>query len=176
MTLIRSLSAGQKREVNLEMLAWLPAYLFNREHTLLLLQTNPLEVKFCPGSIQGQVGWGPGQPALLPDLEVGGPACGWGVGTSWSLATLPAQAILWFYEKDQFKPGWKLTETLAAPPTAFPLLPLLCEGTHIWALHKNFRDFGWDFCVSNHFDARDLCCWLKHSDMRIKGICNTMLI
>jgi len=31
-----------------------------------------------PGGVQGQVGWGPGQ--LVLDLEVGGPACGWGVG------------------------------------------------------------------------------------------------
>jgi len=31
------------------------------------------------GGIQGQVGWGHGQPGLVPDLEVGGPACGRGV-------------------------------------------------------------------------------------------------
>jgi len=35
-----------------------------------------------PGGVQGQVGWGPGQPGLLLDLEVGGPACGRGVGAS----------------------------------------------------------------------------------------------
>ena len=34
-----------------------------------------------PGGVQGQVGWGPGQPALVPDLEVGGPAYSTGVGT-----------------------------------------------------------------------------------------------
>jgi len=34
-----------------------------------------------PGGVQGQVGWDPGQPGLVPDLEVGGPACGRGVGT-----------------------------------------------------------------------------------------------
>jgi len=28
---------------------------------------------------QDQVGWGPGQPSLLPDLEVGGPACARGI-------------------------------------------------------------------------------------------------
>jgi len=27
-----------------------------------------------PGGVQVQVGWGPGQPGLVPDLEVGGPA------------------------------------------------------------------------------------------------------
>ena len=27
-----------------------------------------------PGGVQDQVGWGPGQPAPLPGLEVGGPA------------------------------------------------------------------------------------------------------
>lgn len=27
------------------------------------------------------------------------------------------------------------------------------------------------FCIPSHFNAQDLCCWLKHSEMRIKGIC-----
>jgi len=30
--------------------------------------------------VQGQVGWGPGQPGLVLDMEVGGPACSRGVG------------------------------------------------------------------------------------------------
>lgn len=30
----------------------------------------------------GQVGWGPGQPGLVLNMEVGGPACGRGVGSS----------------------------------------------------------------------------------------------
>jgi len=34
-----------------------------------------------PGGVQGQVGKGPGRPGLVPDLEVGGPACGRGAGT-----------------------------------------------------------------------------------------------
>ena len=34
-----------------------------------------------PGGVEGQVGWGPGQPGLEPDLEIGGPACGGRVGT-----------------------------------------------------------------------------------------------
>ena len=41
----------------------------------------------CPilGGVQGQVGWDPGQPGLVPDLEVGGPACGRGLelGDPW---------------------------------------------------------------------------------------------
>ena len=32
-----------------------------------------------PGGVQGQVGWGPGQPGLLLNGEVGGPACGRGL-------------------------------------------------------------------------------------------------
>jgi len=35
-----------------------------------------------PGGVQGQVGWGPGQPGLVLNMEVGGPACGRGVGSS----------------------------------------------------------------------------------------------
>ena len=34
-----------------------------------------------PGGIQGQAGWGPGQPDLVFDVATGKPACGVGVGT-----------------------------------------------------------------------------------------------
>ena len=33
-----------------------------------------------PAGVQDQVGWGPGQPDLILDMEVGGPACGRGFG------------------------------------------------------------------------------------------------
>jgi len=33
-----------------------------------------------PGGVQGQAGWGPGQPELL-DLAAGNPACGRRLGT-----------------------------------------------------------------------------------------------
>ena len=33
-----------------------------------------------PGGVQGQVGWGPGHPGLVLNVQVGGPACGMGVG------------------------------------------------------------------------------------------------
>ena len=33
-----------------------------------------------PEGVQGQVGWSPGQPGLVPDLKVGEPACVGGVG------------------------------------------------------------------------------------------------
>ena len=35
-----------------------------------------------PGGVQGQVGWGPGQPGLVLNVEVGGTACGGDVGAS----------------------------------------------------------------------------------------------
>jgi len=35
-----------------------------------------------PDSVQGQVGWGPGQPGLVLTVEVGGPACAGEVGAS----------------------------------------------------------------------------------------------
>ena len=34
-----------------------------------------------PAGVQDQVGWSPGKPGLLSDLEAGGPACGRRVGT-----------------------------------------------------------------------------------------------
>ena len=40
------------------------------------------------------VGWGPGQPGLVLDVEVGGPACGTRVGDSCSFRSLSTQAIL----------------------------------------------------------------------------------
>ena len=43
-----------------------------------------LEQRGCgcsvPGGVQGQDGWSPGQPCLVPDLEDGSPACGQGFG------------------------------------------------------------------------------------------------
>ena len=36
---------------------------------------------FVSGGIQGQVGWGPGQPGLVPDVVVGSAACGRELGT-----------------------------------------------------------------------------------------------
>ena len=35
-----------------------------------------------PGGVEGQVGWGAGQPGLVLNMEVGDPACGGGVGAS----------------------------------------------------------------------------------------------
>lgn len=37
----------------------------------------------CPiaGGVEGEVGWSPGQPGVVPDLEVGGTDCGSGSGT-----------------------------------------------------------------------------------------------
>ena len=34
-----------------------------------------------PGGVLDWAGWGPGQPGLVPDMGIGGPACGRGVGT-----------------------------------------------------------------------------------------------
>jgi len=51
-----------------------------------------------PGRVQGQVGWGPGQPGLVLNMKVSSPACCSGVGASWSLRPLPTQAILWFHD------------------------------------------------------------------------------
>jgi len=36
-------------------------------------------VDAVPGGVQGQIGWGPEQPGLALNVEIGGPACsrGW---------------------------------------------------------------------------------------------------
>jgi len=48
-----------------------------------------------PGSVQGQVGWGFEQAGVVEGV----PAHGRGVGTRWSLRSLPTQTILWFYDR-----------------------------------------------------------------------------
>ena len=58
------------------------------------LPREAVDAPSIPGGVQGKVGWGPGQPGLVLNVEVGGPACGGGVGASRSLRSLPTQAIL----------------------------------------------------------------------------------
>jgi len=42
----------------------------------------PRDAPSIPGGVQGQVGWGPEQPGLVLDMEIGGPACSRSVGAS----------------------------------------------------------------------------------------------
>ena len=39
-----------------------------------------VDASSIPGGVQGQVRWGTGQPGLVLDMEVGGPACSRGIG------------------------------------------------------------------------------------------------
>jgi len=48
------------------------------------LPREAVDVPSIPGGVQDQVGWGPGQPGLVFEVEVGGPACGGG----WSFMIL----------------------------------------------------------------------------------------
>ena len=47
-----------------------------------------------PGHVQGQDGWVFEQPGLVEGV----PAHGRGVGTRWSIRSVPTQTILWFYD------------------------------------------------------------------------------
>ena len=40
------------------------------------LSREAVDAPSIPGGVQGRVGWGPGQPGLVLNVEVGGPACG----------------------------------------------------------------------------------------------------
>ena len=44
------------------------------------LSREAVDTPSIPGGVQGQVGWGPGQHGLVLNGEVGGPACGGGLG------------------------------------------------------------------------------------------------
>ena len=46
------------------------------------LPREAVDAPSIPRGGQGQAGWGPGQPGLVLDVEVGGPACDGGVGAS----------------------------------------------------------------------------------------------
>jgi len=52
---------------------------------LKLLPREAVDAPSIPGGVQGQTGWGPGQPGLVLNGEIGAPACG---GGGWSLMTL----------------------------------------------------------------------------------------
>ena len=64
-----------------EGLDWMSGEALDRESGEVLEQAVKRGCE-CPilGGVQGQVGWDPGQPGIVPDLEVGGPACGRRVG------------------------------------------------------------------------------------------------
>ena len=50
-----------------------------------MLEQLPREAVDAPsirGGVEGQVGWGPGQPGLVLNVEVGSPACDGGIGAS----------------------------------------------------------------------------------------------
>ena len=46
------------------------------------LPREAVDAPSIPGGVQGQVGWGPGQPGVVCNGEVGGSACGREVGDS----------------------------------------------------------------------------------------------
>ena len=65
-----------------ECLDWILGDVLHRESGEVLEQAAQRDSGFSvPGGVQGQVGWGPGQLGLVPDMEVGGSACGRRVGT-----------------------------------------------------------------------------------------------
>ena len=65
----------------MEKINWTSGEIFYRESGKVLEQAAH---RGCgcpvPGGVQGQVGWGPGQPGLVLNMEVGRPTCGRGVG------------------------------------------------------------------------------------------------
>ena len=67
-----------------EDLDWISGEVLDRESGEVLEQL-PREAVDAPsirGGVEGQVGWGRGQPGLVLSVEVGGPVCGGGVGAA----------------------------------------------------------------------------------------------
>jgi len=62
-----------------EGLDWMSGGSFYRESGEVLAQAAQRGCGHSvPGGVQGQAGWGPGPPGPVPEMEVGGPACGGG--------------------------------------------------------------------------------------------------
>jgi len=69
-----------------EGLDWMSGEVLHSERGEVLeqLPREAVDAPSIPGGVQGQVGWGPGQPGLVLHVEVGGPAC----GGAWSFIIL----------------------------------------------------------------------------------------
>ena len=71
-----------------------------------------------PGGVQGQVGWGPRQPDLVPDVVVGTPAQSRGVGTERSLRSFPTQpfcdSMILHLSSEPAAPGEEATAAVGA--------------------------------------------------------------
>ena len=78
---------------------WLLIQNTNMTLSFVCLDYLPVKWGWCPipGGVQGQVGWGPEQPDLVPHLVSGNHAHVSRGGTRCSLRPLPSQAILWFW-------------------------------------------------------------------------------
>ena len=72
------------------------------------------------GSVQGRVGWSSEQPGLVEDV----PAHGRGVGTRWSLRSLPTWTVLWFYGQ-LVSTGASLLRGASSESTAWPTYMLM---------------------------------------------------
>uniref|UniRef100_A0A8C3LEV3 Prefoldin subunit 1 n=2 Tax=Phasianinae TaxID=9072 RepID=A0A8C3LEV3_CHRPC len=65
--------------------------------------------------VQGQAGWGAGRPGLVLKRAGWWPRVWRGVGTRWSLGSLPTRAILWFCDPAAFPPAPPRAPTAQAP-------------------------------------------------------------
>ena len=83
-----------------------------------------------PGGVQGQVGWGPRQPGLVLNVQVGGPACG-GVGVGWRFMILEDPS-----NRGHSVSLWTKTNTLTCPT-----LLLLTSKKHLAVLTVYFNFF-----------------------------------
>jgi len=113
----------------------LPQFLHHFETSQRRIKSSQAAQRRCgcpiPAGVWGQVGWGPGQPGLVLDMEVGGPACVGGVGASQSLRSLLTQAIIWLYDSPKIHPQFtayllNCTSSSAQstlPPNSYTKLP-----------------------------------------------------
>ena len=79
-----------------------------------MLEQLPREAVDAPsisGGVQGQVGWGSGQPGLVLNVEVGGPTCGQG-GWRFMIFEVPfklSHSMILFQSSVQYQLHWKST-------------------------------------------------------------------
>ena len=131
------------------------------------LPREAVDAPSIPGGVQGQVGWGPGQPGLVWNVEVVGPVCGGGLELhgpwgSFQPRQLCDSVILWFYESCMQVCSWG---HMLGPliPIRSPTFEKDCLNSVVYfRMDRNFHEgseSNASYFGMSVRDTRDRCWW-----------------